>query len=137
LAADLLLLLAIPLVYGFAKSCTDLRRDAAQDNYFYHIAQEYAWFNKFYYGLGNYSQRFPWDQDFWHFWDDVKLLALVVAVVIAPMAHLPIWVFPLPMYWLAGRFFSLFYSYVLPDHKRGTIWDWMVRSILFWIAENK
>jgi len=125
------------VLYGLFKALTDERRDNPDDNWLTsHINQ------KFYYGGAErgYTQRFPfvWS-DFWHSFDDCKLFLLILALLI-PL-HL-VWykfiLYSVFLMWLSGRAFALPYTYLLPDVKKnGSIWSWIINSILFWRGENK
>ena len=125
---DIIVAFILSSLYGIFKAVTDIRRDQPNTNWlFYHLSY------RFYFG-GGYSQRFPWDQDLWHLADDLKLLVLLIAFAYPTPEYW--YLYPLPMYFWAGRTFSLFYHYLLPD-ERAPLARWLVCSIAFWLPENK
>ena len=129
---DALVAFLLSTLYGFFKSITDIRRDQPGTNWLYRNLSV-----RFYNGGSTYSQRFPWDQDLWHLADDCKLLVLILAFLYPIGEPWYFFVYVIPMYWWAGRVFSLFYHSLWPDVPSQSVWTWAKNCILFWRPENK
>jgi hypothetical protein len=136
--ADIIVVFAIFILYGIAKFCTDLRRDLNTLNKIYHWAQKKPARMRWYQGTADngYTQRFPWTSDFWHTFDSVKMYLIIFCILYPFTFSWELVAFIIPAMWVSGRVFALGYHYVLPDTPKGTLWMWVVKSFLFWQAEN-
>ena len=136
---DCIIAFLISALYGFFKACTDIKRDKPISNFLWHYFNEHQKYLKWYVGgaESGYNQRFPWTSDFWHFCDDCKFYLLMIAFLYSLAIDLPLaFIFVIPMLYVAGRTFALFYHYLLPDEPNGGVYKFVVNSILFWKAEN-
>lgn len=116
------------LLHGFAKGATDLRLFHCRENYFYRWANNNKKDLRYYFG-GSWNQGYFWTADFWHYWEHIKGLSLVLIAVAAMQTSLhPLWFFLL--YWLEGRMFVFVYHYWLTDIKRGNFWHFLKNSFI-------
>lgn len=139
---DFILVFVIPFVYGFAKFCTDIWRDVYYANWISFYARwlelhGHSGLLKWYEGGQEYSQRVPWSIDFWHTFDNLKFWLLLFVPIVTVHTTWLIWVFPLPMLFVFGRTFTLFYHVIGRTVPTESFWTWFVNCFLFWRPENK
>lgn len=131
-------ILVVLFVYLIAKAFSDTQKDRGQRSWlarFFHLLGADEWF------AGGDNRRWnpslPWSADFWHLMEHVKSWCFVYIAV----APLPVfWLFKVllavVLLWLIGQVFELLYGYVLPFERKGSIWQWLKRAIMFWKRET-
>ena len=125
--------LIVAFIYSFAKVLGDLRRDTSTANAVYRFMQRIglgAWYIG---GNERYNPSLPWTCDFWHETEHIRTSCVACLCV----AFLPIaWWWKVPLfvafYGLIGNNFELWYRFIWPDAKAGTIWDFVRQRFYFW-----
>ena len=141
-------LLLFPLAYSISKALTDLRKDTGHENIIYRFCVKLGnflgrnWIDWYDGGNDKYNPSLIWTADFWHLFEHIKTIVIsylsirVINIYYSFNTLIDVLLFVL-VYALIGQFFELFYRYILPDKKAGSILDWLKKAILFWKNYHK